>query len=437
MFFSEELTNSHNNNNQNGNNKHIKNNKNKEYKNELLIFGYSCNIFRDDKTAERLEKYNGDLLIPWHDDEDYSLYLDRYDVRNLIEDKNSLEKMEHYKNELNNDEIIYDEERYMDLDSEEEKLNEMSEDEREIYLEIKREKKIKKEMEKEEENEEVNTDESTDIEEPDTEQQKKIIEKTAKFITESSNSQIEIIIQAKQSSNPLFNFLNKNDILYPYYQRTCLLMKMGIYSYSEDKTTNNDKKNNNIRNDINNNSMDTKSSNNSSIDENKSKDDKNQYHSKNSNNDTNRENLEYSELEKRIPENTKLIIEKMADYIARNGNEFETLVRQKNIGNEKFSFMQPWNEFYNYYKYKIDKCLMLNKINRSENSNDKNDDNNNNIKNEALYKNNNYNEDKSILEEKLSCISDESKSTKNNEDIKAKRLLKMKEILAKKKLKKN
>ena len=42
------------------------------------------------------------------------------------------------------------------------------------------------------------------------------------------------------------------------------------------------------------------------------------------------------------PENIKIIIEKMANYIARNGTEFETLVRQKNIGDERFSFMQPW-----------------------------------------------------------------------------------------------
>lgn len=84
MFFSDDLLNSKNSfykakdkkNKKDGN--EFKKNKNE---NELLIFGYSCHIFRDDINAERLEKENGDLLIPWHDDEEYSLYLDRiYDT---------------------------------------------------------------------------------------------------------------------------------------------------------------------------------------------------------------------------------------------------------------------------------------------------------------------------------------------------------------------
>ena len=52
----------------------------------------------------------------------------------MIDEKITLENMEHDESMLNNEEAIYDEDRYMDLDSEEEKLNEMSEDEREIYL---------------------------------------------------------------------------------------------------------------------------------------------------------------------------------------------------------------------------------------------------------------------------------------------------------------
>ena len=64
-------------------------------------------------------------------------FLIRYDVRNLIEDKITLDELENSCNIYNNEEeSLYDEERYMDLDSEEEKLNEMSEDEREIYLGI-------------------------------------------------------------------------------------------------------------------------------------------------------------------------------------------------------------------------------------------------------------------------------------------------------------
>jgi len=46
----------------------------------------------------------------------------------------------------------------------------------------------------------------------------------------------------------------------------------------------------------------------------------------------------------------------MANYIARNGSEFETLVRQKNIGDERFSFMQPWV----LYCYFLTKILLYN-----------------------------------------------------------------------------
>jgi len=129
---------------------------------------------------------------------------------------------------------------------------------------------------------------------------------------------------------------------------------MGIFTYSEEisnedeEETNKNKKNNVIKND------DTKY-----INKNKEE-----------NNNINKEEEEkYKEIEKAIPENTKLIIEKMADYIARNGSEFEALVRQKNIGDERFSFMQPWNKFHSYYKYKINKCLIkktfLNKNNNN------------------------------------------------------------------------
>jgi len=162
--------------------------------------------------------------------------------------------MENSTNIINTEEILYDEERYLDLDSEEEKLNEMSEDEREIYLEIKRERKQKEkekqEQEQEKKDDDMKSDDSIDIEKPSTDQQRKIIEKTAKFITESSNPQMEIVIQAKQSSNPLFNFLNKNDILYPYYRRICLLMRMGIYTYSEEEELINANENKNDENKI-------------------------------------------------------------------------------------------------------------------------------------------------------------------------------------------
>ncbi|XP_071945410.1 splicing factor, suppressor of white-apricot homolog isoform X2 [Antedon mediterranea] len=44
------------------------------------------------------------------------------------------------------------------------------------------------------------------------------------------------------------------------------------------------------------------------------------------------------------------IIDKMAKYVARNGEEFEATVRAKNDG--RFEFLLPWHTFNAYYKYK-------------------------------------------------------------------------------------
>ncbi|OUM69604.1 hypothetical protein PIROE2DRAFT_2472, partial [Piromyces sp. E2] len=146
---------------------------------------------------------------------------------------------------------------------------------------------------------------------------------------------------------------------------------MGIYTYSEEEIKENNNDTNNHNNNINANENIKKkniSKENNDAENNKEKNkDKKQIHD----NDIhlNKEEIEYMKLEKKIPENIKLIIEKMANYIARNGSEFETLVRQKNIGDERFSFMQPWNEFYNYYKYKINKCSITfnqNKVKKLE-----------------------------------------------------------------------
>lgn len=47
------------------------------------------------------------------------------------------------------------------------------------------------------------------------------------------------------------------------------------------------------------------------------------------------------------------IIDKLAEFVARNGPEFEqmTFIKQKN--NSKFAFLQKSSEFYNYYQYKV------------------------------------------------------------------------------------
>lgn len=46
------------------------------------------------------------------------------------------------------------------------------------------------------------------------------------------------------------------------------------------------------------------------------------------------------------------IIDKLAQFVARNGPEFEQMTKNKQKGNSKFQFLFG-GEYYNYYQYKV------------------------------------------------------------------------------------
>ena len=46
------------------------------------------------------------------------------------------------------------------------------------------------------------------------------------------------------------------------------------------------------------------------------------------------------------------IIDKLAQFVARNGPEFETMTKNKQKGNHKFQFLFG-GEYYHYYMYKV------------------------------------------------------------------------------------
>lgn len=48
----------------------------------------------------------------------------------------------------------------------------------------------------------------------------------------------------------------------------------------------------------------------------------------------------------------KNIIDKLANFVARNGPEFEQMTKQKQKDNAKFSFLFG-GEYYQYYQYKV------------------------------------------------------------------------------------
>lgn len=55
-----------------------------------------------------------------------------------------------------------------------------------------------------------------------------IIEKTAKFIA-SQDSQMEILLRAKQAANPQFDFLSPGGRLYRYYRHVLMAVKTNQY----------------------------------------------------------------------------------------------------------------------------------------------------------------------------------------------------------------
>lgn len=53
----------------------------------------------------------------------------------------------------------------------------------------------------------------------------------------------------------------------------------------------------------------------------------------------------------------RLIIDKMADYVARNGAEFEIVVRRRN--DNRFRFVDPDHPHHAYYLHKKDAFLRV------------------------------------------------------------------------------
>lgn len=62
-----------------------------------------------------------------------------------------------------------------------------------------------------------------------------IIEKTAKFIA-AQGPQMEILIKAKQSNNPLFEFLNQNNRMNKYYKHLMNSIKSNTYPIADEKS---------------------------------------------------------------------------------------------------------------------------------------------------------------------------------------------------------
>ncbi|XP_053670837.1 protein suppressor of white apricot-like [Anopheles nili] len=222
---------------------------------DLLVFGYSCKIFRNDERARFIDQ--GQHLIPWMGDN--QLKIDRYDARGALHDLSPYEAPPGgYKDRLEGltaaeqkAEQLCEEERYYSLYN-----NEVEE---EMYQEEvrKREKMLGNQVPFNydaplpqegvtvatvEDRTAVSNDDldddpyvipegfdvPSDIVLPETMKEHAIIEKTAKFIA-SQDSQMEILLKTKQANNPLFDFLNQNGRLFRYYRHMLLAFRTNQY----------------------------------------------------------------------------------------------------------------------------------------------------------------------------------------------------------------
>lgn len=123
-----------------------------------------------------------------------------------------------------------------------------------------------------------------------------IIESTSKEISNAPNSNLlEIRIQVKNTSNALYSFLNKKDILYPFYKH------IGTKYFTGNL-------------------------------------------------------VEYSDSDSEDEEIKELIV-KTASFIAKSNNssELEQHLFKKNGKQENFLFLNPGNVYYNYFQSEIAK----------------------------------------------------------------------------------
>jgi len=215
----------------------------------LLVFGYACKLFRDDERALSIER--GNSLIPWMGDP--SLRIDRYDGRGHLPQLSPFEagaSRVSGDDELEkHEEALVDEERWRslheddsELDAAAEEVEKRSQGSAQIGLnyanlepgaEVEGNTFGPEYKESEAEEEEVYTGGAELMLPPFTKRPPTVklfraIEKTALFLA-GQGAQMEILLKAKQSGNPVFDFLSVDSPLHPFYRHLISLVKSGQY----------------------------------------------------------------------------------------------------------------------------------------------------------------------------------------------------------------
>ncbi|XP_043482392.1 splicing factor, suppressor of white-apricot homolog isoform X2 [Leptopilina heterotoma] len=228
---------------------------------ELLVFGYSCKLFRDDEKAKMIDQ--GKHLIPWMGDN--TLKIDRYDGRGALGDLRVYEPPPggfDQRTFLTEDEYkieqLCDEERYRSLYKSDADENLYHEEEmKRLQQALDSENsygQVAYNYNENEENQKATCDDSQspkpsegsqeddqafiippelnvppDMTVPDTQKLHAIITKTALFISRQGG-QMEVLIKAKQANNPQFAFLSVDGALHPYYKLVLEAIKSEQYN---------------------------------------------------------------------------------------------------------------------------------------------------------------------------------------------------------------
>ncbi|KAG8182522.1 hypothetical protein JTE90_002060 [Oedothorax gibbosus] len=373
---------------------------------KLFVFGYSCKIFRDDDKAKYIDQ--GKHLIPWMGDK--TLMIDRYDVRGYLHDLKQYEpKAESCEDPLADEELQCDEERYRSLRSD------MSEEQLYHEEELKRlraaiagdgayheiaftygsaenqnyeEQEASKVEEPEDELFEIpqGLNVPKDMELPYTMKIHAIIEKTANFVSQQGG-QMEIIIKMKQHANPQFAFMHLDNPLHPYYKHLVKEIKSGAYKPVEVKKVSQSEDEDDDGNYLHPSLMAGKAESVPkftvpAINFRRSHDDSYSVLVRNL-----KQHIEEPPPESTTPPNAiaepesnvmnnvakdspsssmsnspnsivcpppefRPVVDKMAEYVAKNGDDFEIIVKSRK--DKRFDFLHSWHEFYNYYVQKRD-----------------------------------------------------------------------------------
>lgn len=319
-------------------------------KTELLVFGYACKLFRDDERALIID--NEAHLIPWMGDE--TLRIDRYDGRGALYDLASHESLPGSWEQLSHDEQkveqMCDQERYRslyineveELTYKEENAKRMQQDYGQIAYDYDNPATVP-------ENPDQNEVPSKpfqpppemvlppNMKVPETMKHSAIIERTALFIAQQG-SQMEILMKLKQHGNKNFDFLSHNDPLHEFYKHVLSLIKSGSYVPTSQEQIFDE----------------------SSVDV-SVEDDSEEYYlhpslttkisppKKAPPPPTTAPSAEKAKQAANEPsELVQKVIEKMVEYVVRNGPAFEREIMRKD--DIRFSFIRSADQYYPYYR---------------------------------------------------------------------------------------